>query len=113
MAKSAEAGAGTGDLRRKTGWVRDPFEVHEMRYLSNGKPTAWVRDGRNETHDPPPSTELPDPLAARNAFLSELIGAQEGSSLAAAISRAQAAKKPSFMNKLRSKMGRSRSAEGI
>jgi hypothetical protein len=36
------------------GWYRDPFEVHAERWFSAGRPTALVRDGGVESHDPPP-----------------------------------------------------------
>jgi hypothetical protein len=36
------------------GWFRDPFEIHSDRWISDGRPTALVRDGAVEGHDPPP-----------------------------------------------------------
>jgi len=36
------------------GWYTDPFDRHEARWMSAGKPTELVRDGRAEAHDPPP-----------------------------------------------------------
>ena len=36
------------------GWYRDPFGTHEARWYSAGTPTALVRDGAVEAHDPPP-----------------------------------------------------------
>ena len=36
------------------GWYRDPYEVHEYRYFSDGRPTKLVRDGGVEGYDPPP-----------------------------------------------------------
>ena len=38
------------------GWYVDPFGRHESRWISEGTPTALVRDGRVESQDPPPST---------------------------------------------------------
>jgi len=37
------------------GWYRDPFHVHEARWISDGSPTALVRDGGVESQDRPPS----------------------------------------------------------
>ena len=36
------------------GWYDDPFEVHEHRWFSDGRPTALVRDAHVESSDPPP-----------------------------------------------------------
>ncbi|MGO9558621.1 MAG: hypothetical protein ACLPQS_12840 [Acidimicrobiales bacterium] len=36
------------------GWYRDPYGSHEARWFSDGTPTALVRDGRQESQDPPP-----------------------------------------------------------
>ena len=33
-----------------------PYRVHEARWFSAGTPTALVRDGGVEGHDPPPDT---------------------------------------------------------
>jgi hypothetical protein len=40
------------------GWAVDPFEVHEVRYFVDGRPTKLVRDGSVESFDdlPPKST---------------------------------------------------------
>lgn len=38
------------------GWVPDPVGHHEMRWFSQGQPTALVRDGRSESRDPMPAT---------------------------------------------------------
>ena len=54
------------------GWYRDPFGAHEARWYSQGVPTALVRDGDAEAHDPPPPSgdgapepeELPEPAIA-------------------------------------------------
>ena len=37
------------------GWYQDPFRLHEARWISDGTPTALVRDGGAESQDPPPS----------------------------------------------------------
>jgi hypothetical protein len=45
------------------GWHRDPYEIHEERWVSGaGLPTKLVRDGGEESYDPPP-----DPAAERTA----------------------------------------------
>lgn len=50
------------------GWYQDPFHRHEARWISDGIPTGLVRDGGNESQDPPPSSSFPgelQPLAER------------------------------------------------
>jgi hypothetical protein len=37
------------------GWYSDPSGAHEARWYSEGRPTALVRDGTTESHDPPPA----------------------------------------------------------
>ena len=44
------------------GWYHDPFRLHEDRWISDGAPTALVRDHGVESHDPPPSTHFDGPL---------------------------------------------------
>src|SRR5262245_26839584 len=44
------------------GWYRDPFGIHEDRWMSQGRPTKLVRDGGTEAYDPPPDLPLPDAL---------------------------------------------------
>jgi hypothetical protein len=44
------------------GWYLDPFGVHEERWISNGRPTALVRDDGTESHHNPPATAMPEPL---------------------------------------------------
>lgn len=49
------------------GWYRDPYRLHEARWISDGAPTALVRDGGTESSDPPPSTPFEgelEPVAA-------------------------------------------------
>ena len=41
------------------GWYRDPFAVHDDRWMSQGQPTKLVRDGGTESYDPPPDLPLP------------------------------------------------------
>jgi len=38
------------------GWYQDPFQLHEARWISDGAPTALVRDRGVESQDPPPET---------------------------------------------------------
>ena len=40
------------------GWYKDPYHRHEDRWISDGKPTALVRDAGVEAHDPPPATDF-------------------------------------------------------
>jgi hypothetical protein len=50
------------------GWSPDPFQVHEQRYFSGGRPTKLVRDGDRESYDEPPSdTYQPVTVAAAPA----------------------------------------------
>jgi hypothetical protein len=44
------------------GWYRDPFAIHEDRWMSQGQPTKLVRDGGTESYDPPPDLPLPAEL---------------------------------------------------
>jgi hypothetical protein len=39
---------------RLEGWYTDPYARHEARWMSAGTPTALVRDGKVEGHDPAP-----------------------------------------------------------
>ena len=54
----------TFSVRRKVGfvneegWYKDPFGRHEARWISDGRPTALVRDSRVESHDPPPDEPI-------------------------------------------------------
>jgi hypothetical protein len=36
------------------GWYSDPYARHEARWMSQGTPTALVRDGKTEGRDPAP-----------------------------------------------------------
>jgi hypothetical protein len=45
------------------GWYRDPYAIHEDRWMSEGQPTKLVRDGGTESYDPPPDLPLPAELA--------------------------------------------------
>jgi hypothetical protein len=37
-----------------TGWCNDPYDRHEHRWLTAGRPTALVSDGGVESQDSPP-----------------------------------------------------------
>lgn len=46
------------------GWYKDPYNIHEARWFSDGRPTSLVRDGRESSTDPAPSWDYDDePLA--------------------------------------------------
>jgi len=36
------------------GWYTDPYALHDARWMSEGRPTALVRDGDIENQDPAP-----------------------------------------------------------
>jgi hypothetical protein len=63
---------GLDDDETAEGWYRDPYDVHEERWISSGKPTSVVRDGKNEGQDDPPDRQptrpyvlmLPDPASS-------------------------------------------------
>ncbi len=40
------------------GWYKDPYRRHESRWISDGTPTALVRDGAVESQDPPPDEPI-------------------------------------------------------
>jgi hypothetical protein len=44
------------------GWYRDPYGVHEARWISSGHPTGLVRDGHSEGQDDPPDREPTRPF---------------------------------------------------
>ncbi len=40
------------------GWHPDPFRIHQERWVSgDGVPTKLVRDGAEESYDPPPELQ--------------------------------------------------------
>jgi hypothetical protein len=47
---------------RAEGWYRDPFGIHQDRWISDGRPTSLVRDGQIESQDEPPTDDLPGTL---------------------------------------------------
>jgi hypothetical protein len=36
------------------GWYKDPYAIHDARWLSNGRATKLVRDAGQTSYDPPP-----------------------------------------------------------
>jgi len=60
------------------GWYRDPFGIHEDRWMSQGKPTKLVRDGGTESYDPPPDLPLPAELVPVSADSGEEAGQESG-----------------------------------
>ena len=40
------------------GWYKDPYGRHESRWISDGNPTALVRDAGVESQDPPPDEPI-------------------------------------------------------
>jgi hypothetical protein len=44
------------------GWYIDTFGNHEARWISDGSPTALVRDGKVESQDPPPDDQYSGPF---------------------------------------------------
>jgi hypothetical protein len=44
------------------GWFKDPYRRHEARWMSDGTPTALVRDGGVESQDVPPDELIAGPL---------------------------------------------------
>lgn len=48
------------------GWYRDPYRIHDDRWMSAGLPTRLVRDGRTESYDEPPDLPLPNALVPAN-----------------------------------------------
>lgn len=44
------------------GWYRDPYGLHEDRWMSAGRPTRLVRDGQVESDDAPPEGPFTRPI---------------------------------------------------
>jgi hypothetical protein len=44
---------------RAQGWYPDPYDTHDDRWFSDGKPTNLVRDHGTESYDEPPQGQLP------------------------------------------------------
>jgi hypothetical protein len=51
-----------GGVMNAEGWYTDPFGNHEARWISDGIPTALVRDGGVESLDPPPTIGYSGPF---------------------------------------------------
>ncbi len=60
------------------GWYRDPFAIHEDRWMSQGQPTKLVRDGGVESYDPPPDLPLPAELVPAASDSGEATGSGPG-----------------------------------
>ena len=56
--------------RQLQGWSADPFQLHDERYFSAGRPTKLVRDGTVESYEDPPSDtyEVPDDEVEAEGF---------------------------------------------
>ncbi len=55
--------------QREEGWYTDPYRLHDARWFSDGEATKLVRDGSDESYDPPPDTpplEAPQRFAVAN-----------------------------------------------
>ena len=60
---------------QRHGWQPDPFGIHELRYFSQGEPTKLVRDGSDESYDPPPTGSTPSaPAPSQMGASSALVG---------------------------------------
>jgi hypothetical protein len=53
------------------GWQRDPFGLHQQRYLSQGQPTKLVRDGTVESYDEPPEGRSPPGAPVEESTISD------------------------------------------
>jgi hypothetical protein len=42
------------------GWYRDPYQIHDDRWMSRGLPTKLVRDSGRESFDSPPDRPPPE-----------------------------------------------------
>ena len=54
--------------RREEGWCTDPYDRHEQRWFSDGKPTKLVQDMGVTSYDPPPDgppNHLPQKVETR------------------------------------------------
>ena len=54
----------TSALGSATGWYEDPYHLHELRWISRGRPTHLVRDGHVTSSDDPPAEPCEGPLVA-------------------------------------------------
>jgi len=46
------------EIVNEEGWYKDPYGRHESRWISDGTPTALVRDAGIELQDPPPDKPI-------------------------------------------------------
>ena len=46
------------EIVSEEGWYKDPYGRHESRWISDGTPTALVRDAGVESQDPPPDEPI-------------------------------------------------------
>ena len=56
---------------RVQGWYPDPYEIHDDRWFSDGKPTRLVRDQGSESYDEPPLEHPRGPLPSDSATRDE------------------------------------------
>jgi hypothetical protein len=60
MAARSDLEEAMSDASQAQGWYRDPYDLHEDRYFSEGRLTKLVRDGEVECFDLPPAQPLPE-----------------------------------------------------
>jgi curved DNA-binding protein CbpA len=59
-----ESRAFTSSLESAVGWYKDPYSLHELRWISGGKATHLVRDGDVTSSDEPPAEPFNGTLVA-------------------------------------------------
>ena len=52
------------EMGSATGWYKDPYRLHELRWISGGRATRLVRDGDVTSSDDPPAEPFEGPLVA-------------------------------------------------
>lgn len=52
--KNRAVSAERNEIVNEEGWYKDPYARHESRWISDGTPTALVRDAGVASQDPPP-----------------------------------------------------------
>ena len=62
MREPAASRQSVANERDAEGWYVDPFNRHQHRWISKGKPSALVRDGGVESNDPPPAMRPTGPF---------------------------------------------------
>lgn len=50
------------------GWYKDPYGIHDDRWISDGIPTKLVRDAGNEHVDPPPNYPAQEPFTRADSL---------------------------------------------